>query len=191
MRRRSAFRAVAAPTARSLDGGGAGRLPSLALVADYSHFLAACEVDPGDEMLEEAILSLIPHIAHLHARVGYDNGPQATDPRLALWDQHLQGHLRWWRAIWAAQRAAGCETACVFFARGTRPVLVRPLLRQSADSVPCLGRVEVSTFTPEHGPWPYQHVFPRQGARRTARHVADVNAFMLHRCREEFGRSTA
>lgn len=52
-------------------------LAGVRVVADYSHFLAACEAEPGDAALEEALSALHARARHVHARVGFGNGPQA------------------------------------------------------------------------------------------------------------------
>jgi hypothetical protein len=40
---------------------------------------------------------------HLHARVGYEHGPQVPDPRASEYAAHLAAYERWWRIIWDAQ----------------------------------------------------------------------------------------
>lgn len=80
-------------------------LPETRVVADYSHFLAACETVPGDEVFEAALKAIRPHVSHVHARVGYENGPQVTDPRSAEWQPYTDAHFGWWRDIWGHQAA--------------------------------------------------------------------------------------
>jgi hypothetical protein len=41
---------------------------------------------------------------HIHARVGYPQGPQVSDPRAAAWASALDAHLRWWDAVVALKR---------------------------------------------------------------------------------------
>ena len=54
----------------------ARKFPALRFVADFSHFTVVCEAAPGDRFLDAAVRELIPHVHHVHARIGYDNGPQ-------------------------------------------------------------------------------------------------------------------
>ena len=72
-------------------------LPDLKLTADISHWCVVCErlMDSENETLER----LIPQIHHLHARVGYDQGPQVPDPRAPEYQTALQSHLRFWQKI--------------------------------------------------------------------------------------------
>ena len=44
---------------------------------------------------------------HIHARVGYEQGPQAPDPRAPEYARALRLHEAWWKAIEDAQAAAG------------------------------------------------------------------------------------
>jgi hypothetical protein len=43
-----------------------------------------------------AIELAIERAEHVHARVGYPEGPQVPNPRVAEWEQALQKHLYWW-----------------------------------------------------------------------------------------------
>ena len=59
---------------------------------------------------EEGILRECARRAiHIHARVGFENGPQVNDPRAPEWKNHVDAHERWWTWIWEAQRAQGAS----------------------------------------------------------------------------------
>ena len=51
--------------------------------------------------------ALPAQVWHTHCRVGYDHGPQVADPRAPEWIPYMEGHERWWDAIWKAQKARG------------------------------------------------------------------------------------
>merc|ERR1712013_651040 len=51
----------------------------------------------------------VPKFHHTHCRVGYDHGPQVPDPRLGQWLEYMEGHERWWDAIWRAAAERGDE----------------------------------------------------------------------------------
>eukprot|EP00730_Choanoeca_flexa_P001476 TRINITY_DN10650_c0_g2_i3.p1 TRINITY_DN10650_c0_g2~~TRINITY_DN10650_c0_g2_i3.p1 ORF type:complete len:317 (+),score=58.16 TRINITY_DN10650_c0_g2_i3:42-992(+) len=85
------------------------RYPDLKLCADLSHFINIAETDCQDPVLNDVIHSLAPQVYHIHARVGYDHGPQVNDPRAPEWKEYLEGHEAWWDAIWDAQEARGQE----------------------------------------------------------------------------------
>jgi sugar phosphate isomerase/epimerase len=80
--------------------------PALRLCADFSHWVCVGErlledqVDTMREVAERAI--------HVHARVGYEHGPQVPDPRAPEYQRHLVAHERWWDWIWDSQQRRGC-----------------------------------------------------------------------------------
>jgi len=82
-----------------------GQLPGLELTADFSHWCVVCErlLDGEQPVLEP----LCDRVRHIHARVGYDQGPQVSDPRLPHYQPALISHRRWWQRIWAGQRRRG------------------------------------------------------------------------------------
>jgi hypothetical protein len=49
--------------------------------------------------LQEAVALAIQHTDHIHARVGYTEGPQVPDPRDPLWTEALQHHLKIWDEV--------------------------------------------------------------------------------------------
>jgi sugar phosphate isomerase/epimerase len=74
------------------------QLPGLHLTFDYSHWCVVCErlMDTEIDILEE----LAPRALHIHARVGYDQGPQVPDPRHSRYSHELQRHQTWWKMLW-------------------------------------------------------------------------------------------
>lgn len=88
-------------TSRLLD-----RFRHLQLCCDFSHWVCVCE-----RLLdEEAIIrQCAEQCIHIHARVGYEEGPQVPDPRAPEYHRHLAAHERWWQMIWDAQQARGME----------------------------------------------------------------------------------
>lgn len=72
-------------------------LPGLVLTLDVSHWCVVCErTVPGDPKLMEIVEK---RTGHLHARVGYDQGPQVPDPRIPRYAGELEMHLECWRRI--------------------------------------------------------------------------------------------
>ena len=78
---------------------------TLKLCADFSHWVCVCErlLDDQQEVLEQCA----PRCIHIHARVGYEEGPQVPDPRAPEYERHVAAHEGWWQRIWEAQAAAG------------------------------------------------------------------------------------
>lgn len=85
-------------------------LPELRLTCDFSHWVVVMERQLDDDW--DAVLEVSKHAAHIHARVGYDQGPQVPHPAAPEYASALAAHQRCWEAIWTAQRAAGfsCTT---------------------------------------------------------------------------------
>jgi sugar phosphate isomerase/epimerase len=80
-------------------------LPALRLTCDFSHWCCVCErlIDT-----EPDVIDLCAERAHhVHARVGYDQGPQVPHPAAPEFRPALEAHERWWRRIWRAQIQRG------------------------------------------------------------------------------------
>jgi sugar phosphate isomerase/epimerase len=80
-------------------------LPELELTCDFSHWCVVCErlVDTEIDIIE----TIAPRARHIHARVGYDQGPQVPDPSAPEYEPALRAHQHWWELIWKAQHQAG------------------------------------------------------------------------------------
>ncbi len=87
-------------TSRLLD-----QFASLRLCCDLAHWVVACE------RLLETETAIIAQCAerciHIHARVGYEEGPQVPDPRAPEYQRHVVAHEGWWEQIWERQAARG------------------------------------------------------------------------------------
>jgi hypothetical protein len=79
-------------------------LPTLWLTCDFSHWCVVCERLPDDEVVLELAIT---RARHVHARVGYAQGPQVPDPRAPEYETELLAHEGWWRRIALAARARG------------------------------------------------------------------------------------
>lgn len=85
-------------------------LPELRLTCDFSHWCVVCERLPDDE----TVLALAIHRArHVHARVGYAQGPQVPDPRAPEYEPELLGHESWWRRIALSAKQRGQDLLTV------------------------------------------------------------------------------
>jgi len=81
------------------------QLPAIRLTCDFSHWCVVCE------RLIDSELDIIQQIAnnahHIHARVGYDQGPQVPNPAAPEYQAALQAHQHWWEIIWRSQLERG------------------------------------------------------------------------------------
>lgn len=77
-------------------------IPDLKITLDASHWVCVAESLLEDQ--PEALKLAIERTEHIHARVGYPEGPQVPDPRVAEWQQALDAHLNWWDKVAARKR---------------------------------------------------------------------------------------
>jgi hypothetical protein len=76
-------------------------LPELRLTCDFSHWVVVMERQLDNDW--DALLEVARHAHHIHARVGYDQGPQVPHPAAPEYADALASHQRYWEAIWATQ----------------------------------------------------------------------------------------
>jgi len=105
------------------------RRPELKLTADFSHWCCVHESLLEDQT--QALQRPIECSYHIHARVGYSQGPQIPDPRAPEWEPALRAHLAWWQAIAERRRAEGCEVLPICPEFGPSPYMITlPRTRQ-------------------------------------------------------------
>ncbi len=69
----------------------------LKLSFDLSHWVSVAETYLEDQ--KEAVDLAVERAEHIHARVGYPEGPQIDDPRVPEWREAVDKHLAWWDRI--------------------------------------------------------------------------------------------
>lgn len=75
------------------------QLQNLRLTCDFSHWCCVTERLVLDE--EPELLALLAQRAHhIHARIGYDQGPQVPHPAAPEFAGALVAHERWWDQLW-------------------------------------------------------------------------------------------
>ena len=105
------------------------QLPYLKLTLDISHWVNVAESYLEDQ--QEAVDLAISRTHHMHARVGYPQGPQVPDPRVPEWQEALNHHLTWWDKVIETQKAAGTEVFTIAPEFGPYPYMVpMPFTRQ-------------------------------------------------------------
>jgi sugar phosphate isomerase/epimerase len=73
------------------------KLPNLRLGLDLSHWCNVAESYLVDQ--QEAVHLALTRADHIHARVGFPEGPQISDPRAPEWEEALLIHLGWWKEV--------------------------------------------------------------------------------------------
>jgi sugar phosphate isomerase/epimerase len=69
--------------------------PNVKITADLSHWVCVSE-NLHLRGFESILAEAIQKTAHIHARVGFEEGPQITDPRLPEWQKEVDVFLAWW-----------------------------------------------------------------------------------------------
>jgi hypothetical protein len=100
------------------------KLPDLQLTLDVSHWCNVAETFLEDQL--ETIQLTISRTEHIHARVGFTQGPQISDPRAPEWHAALVTHLKWWDQVIQLQQQKGTSTFTITTEFGPAPYL--PLL---------------------------------------------------------------
>jgi sugar phosphate isomerase/epimerase len=108
-----------------------GSVPGLELTADFSHWVCVHESDLSDQ--RAAVEQAIAAAWHVHARVGFDQGPQVSDPRNPAHLVWRKRFLGWWRAIIAQRQAAGAKYLTITPEFGPPPYM--PLAGAEAQPV--------------------------------------------------------
>lgn len=69
----------------------------LRIAADLSHWVVVAEslLEGQEDVLETAI----QRVEHIHARIGFTEGPQISDPRLPEWSNEVAVFTGWWQRI--------------------------------------------------------------------------------------------
>lgn len=82
-------------------------IPELYICADFSHFTCVSESDMTEPVYSEMMDIAIERTHHIHARVGYSQGPQVPDPRVGEGLKWTELHEGWWDRIIAHQKSQG------------------------------------------------------------------------------------
>jgi sugar phosphate isomerase/epimerase len=81
------------------------KYPELKLTLDISHW---CNVH--ESMLDnqkETVNAALQRTEHIHARIGYQEGPQVADPRAPEWKYAADAHFAWWDKVVERKKKAG------------------------------------------------------------------------------------
>ncbi|MBS1564594.1 MAG: sugar phosphate isomerase/epimerase, partial [Bacteroidetes bacterium] len=79
--------------------------PGFHITADFSHWVCVTEsmLQGCGPIVKEAIR----RTRHVHARIGYEQGPQVNDPRMPEWQAITGRFLQWWDAMVQQNRRLG------------------------------------------------------------------------------------
>lgn len=97
------------------------KYPGIRLTFDVSHWCNVAESLLDDQ--SEAVELAIRQADHIHARVGFPEGPQINDPRAPEWKEVLDTHLSWWDSIIDLHRQKGTPVMTITPEFGAPPYL--------------------------------------------------------------------
>ncbi len=91
------------------------------ITADFSHWV--CVTESMLENFTAIVAKAINRSRHIHARVGFEQGPQVADPRAPEWQYALDKFLAWWDKIIAVNATGGAEIFPVTTEFGPAPYM--------------------------------------------------------------------
>lgn len=97
--------------------------PKMKLVADFSHFCVVSESTLEDQ--KDLLARIYPHIAHIHARIGFEQSPQVNHPFAPEWNNHLTSYLGWWKEIIEIGKKRNCSAITITPEFGPFPYMPR------------------------------------------------------------------
>lgn len=95
--------------------------PEMRITADLSHWV--CVSESFLENFPEPLGEAIRRATHVHARIGYEEGPQVPDPRAPEWADVASRFLGWWDAIVEHQYQAGAPFITITTEFGPPPYM--------------------------------------------------------------------
>jgi hypothetical protein len=116
------------------------KIERLRITLDISHWCNTSETFLHDQ--QEAVDLAITRTDHIHARVGYTEGPQITDPRAPEWKEALDFHLQCWDKIVALKQKQNAEVLTITPEFGAPPYL--PLFPYTQQ--PIVSQWDVNVF---------------------------------------------
>ncbi len=119
------------------------QIPGLRLGFDVSHWCNVAETYLHDQ--QENVDLAISRADHIHARVGFPEGPQIPDPRVPEWQEAVDIHLAWWQKIIDRNKKEGKEMFTITPEFGPYPYMtVLPFTQQ-----PISNQWEINLFMME------------------------------------------
>jgi len=114
--------------------------PEMKVTADLSHWV--CVTESYLEHCAAIVDETIARTEHIHARVGYPQGPQVPDPRVAEWQPATNIFMDWWQRIIAQKITTGAETFTITSEFGPAPYM----LNIPATGKPVADQFELNCF---------------------------------------------
>jgi sugar phosphate isomerase/epimerase len=114
--------------------------PKMKITADFSHWV--CVTESYLENFEKEVDDAIVRAEHIHARVGFVEGPQIPDPRSPFWQEQVDFFLKLWKRIIKYQRSIGTQVFTITPEFGPQPYMWTSL----NDNLPVASQWEINRF---------------------------------------------
>lgn len=114
--------------------------PEMKITADFSHWV--CVTESYLENFENEVNEAINRTEHIHARVGFPEGPQIPDPRSHFWQKQVDYFLKLWERILDFQRAKNTVIFTITPEFGPQPYMWSSL----NDNSPVANQWEINLF---------------------------------------------
>ncbi len=119
-------------------------IPELRLGLDVSHWCNVAESWLDDQ--QDALNLALSRADHIHARVGFPEGPQVPDHRVPEWKEALDKHVAWWIQVINQRRIEGWREFTITPEFGPYPYMtILPFSKQ-----PITNQWEVNIFMMEY-----------------------------------------
>jgi sugar phosphate isomerase/epimerase len=93
----------------------------LRITADFSHWV--CVTESMLDNFTDTVNGAIKRSIHIHARVGFEEGPQIADPAAPEWQYAVNKFLGWWDQIVMANKQAGRKIFTITTEFGPEPYM--------------------------------------------------------------------
>ena len=113
---------------------------NMRITADFSHWV--CVTESYLENFQEILAEAIGRTEHIHARVGYTQGPQVSDPRSPFWREQVRFFLRIWERIFELKKSSGAELLTITPEFGPAPYMWTGV----ADNEPVAIQWDINVF---------------------------------------------
>jgi sugar phosphate isomerase/epimerase len=114
------------------------------ITADFSHWV--CVTESMLENFGPALKLAIQNTVHIHARVGYEEGPQVTDPRATQWQYAVEVFSGWWDEIVAVNKQQHRPILTITTEFGPAPYLVH----HPATGAPLVDQFEINCYMKDY-----------------------------------------
>lgn len=114
--------------------------PDWLITADFSHW--TCVTESMLEHFTPVLKEAISRTRHIHARVGFEQGPQISHPRAPEWKYAVDQFLNWWDQIVAVNKKL--KTPLLSFTTEFGPPPYMPVLPYSQQ--PIANQFEINCY---------------------------------------------